>query len=227
MLDIAISAELSNRLIKLQQLRFSEQSIIDQRPRRVLHDEVLPTLHSAMLQISRSEENNESTLKLLSNTHRMISNLLKELPSAYAPQFEHIGLAQAIRKLTIEEFSSYFKKIDYQWEEFVETKLNDLSQLKKEVIYYAVREAIRNSALHALPKVGEEKVSLTIRVTTNTEINIVVQDNGGGVKNGKDPSKGTGQGLAIHSTLMELIGGRLSIESEPGSFTRVSLTCPF
>ena len=223
MMDIAISAELSNRLIKLQQLRFSEQSIIDQRPRRVLHDEVLPTLHSAMLQISRSEENNESTLKLLSNTHRMISNLLKELPSAYAPQFEHIGLAQAIRKLTIEEFSSYFKKIDYQWEEFVETKLNDLSQLKKEVIYYAVREAIRNSALHALPKVGEEKVTLTIRITTNTEITIVVQDNGGGVKNGKDPSKGTGQGLAIHSTLMELIGGRLSIESEPGSFTRVSL----
>ncbi len=157
----------------------------------------------------------------------MISNLLKELPSAYAPQFEHIGLAQAIRKLTIEEFSSNFKNVDYQWEEIVETKLNDLSQLKKEVIYYAVREAIRNSALHALPKVGEEKVTLTICITTNTEIKIIVKDNGGGVKNGKDPSKGTGQGLAIHSTLMELIGGRLSIESEPGSFTRVSLNCPF
>ncbi len=65
MLDIAISAELSNRLIKLQQLRFSEQSIIDQRPRRVLHDEVLPTLHSAMLQISRSEENNEINIKVI------------------------------------------------------------------------------------------------------------------------------------------------------------------
>jgi len=95
------------------------------------------------------------------------------------------------------------------------------------VIYYAVREAIRNSALHAIPVVGDEKVTLAICITTNAEINIVVQDNGGGVKNGKDPSKGTGQGLAIHSTLMELIGGRLSVESEPGSFTRVSLNCPF
>jgi signal transduction histidine kinase len=227
MLDIATSAELSNRLIKLQQLRFSEQSIIDQRPRRVLHDEVLPTLHSAMLQISRSEKNKESTLLLLSNTHRMISNLLKELPSAYSPQFEHIGLTQAIRKLTIEEFSLYFNKINYQWEEIDEIKLNDISQLKKEVMYYAAREAIRNSALHANPTTGEEKVTLTICITTSTDINIIVQDNGSGVRKEKDPSTGSGQGLAIHSTLMELIGGRLSIESEPGSFTRVSLTCPF
>jgi signal transduction histidine kinase len=227
MLDIATSAELSNRLIKLQQLRFSEQSIIDQRPRRVLHDEVLPTLHSAMLQISGSEENKESTLKLLSNTHKMISNLLKEFPSAYSPQFEHIGLTQAIRKLTIEEFSPYFKKINYQWEEIDETKLNDISQLKKEVIYYAAREAIRNSALHAIPITGEEKVTLTVSITTTADIKIVVQDNGCGVRKEKDPSSGSGQGLAIHSTLMELIGGRLSVESEPGSFTRVSLNCPF
>jgi signal transduction histidine kinase len=226
MLDIATSAELSNRLIKLQQLRFSEQSIIDQRPRRVLHDEVLPTLHSAMLQISRSEENKESTLELLSNTHRMISNLLKELPSAYSPQFEHIGLAQAIRKLTVEEFSLYFKKINCQWEEIDELKLNDISQLKKEVMYYAAREAIRNSALHANTTTADEKVTLTIHITTTNDINIVVQDNGSGVKKVKDPSSGSGQGLAIHSTLMELIGGRLSIESEPGSFTRVSLYCP-
>ncbi len=227
MLDIATSAELSNRLIKLQQLRFSEQSIIDQRPRRVLHDEVLPTLHSAMLQISRSEETKESTLMLLSNTHKMISNLLKELPSAYSPQFEHIGLTQAIRKLTVEEFSPYFKKINYQWEDIEESKLNDISQLKKEVIYYAAREAIRNSALHAIPITGEDKVTLTISITTATDIKIVIQDNGCGVRKEKNPSTGSGQGLAIHSTLMELISGRLSVETEPESFTRVSLTCPF
>jgi signal transduction histidine kinase len=226
MLDIATSAELSNRLIKLQQLRFSEQSVIDQRPRRVLHDEVLPALHSAMLQISRSEENKESTF-LLSNAHKMISNLLKEFPSAYSPQFEHIGLTQAIRKLTVEEFSPYFNKINYQWEEIDETKLNDISQLKKEVIYYAAREAIRNSALHAIPITGEEKVTLSISVTTTADIKIVIQDNGCGVRKEKEPSSGSGQGLAIHSTLMELIGGSLSVESEPGSFTRVSLTCPF
>jgi signal transduction histidine kinase len=157
----------------------------------------------------------------------MISNLLKELPSAYSPQFEHISLPQAIRKLTIEEFSPYFKNIEYQWDEGVDTKLNDLSQIKKEVIYYAAREAIRNSALHAIPITGEEKVTLTICITINTDIEIVIQDNGCGLKNGKAPSTGSGQGLVIHRTLMELIGGRLSIESEPGSFTRVSLHSPF
>jgi signal transduction histidine kinase len=81
--------------------------------------------------------------------------------------------------------------------------------------------------LHAIPIAGEDKVTLTISITTTADIKIVVQDNGCGVRKDKDPSTGSGQGLAIHSTLMELIGGRLSVESEPGSFTRVSLTCPF
>ena len=227
MLDISVSAELSSRLIKLQQLRFSEQSIIDQRPRRVLHDEVLPSLHTAMLQLSRPEDNKESTLKLLSSTHRIISNLLRELPSAYSPQFEHIGLAQAIRKLIIEEFSQYFSRIDYLWTDTDDQKLIVLSKLKKEVLYYAAREAIRNSALHAIPKAGEEKIHLSISIRTMDGVEIVIQDNGCGVLEGQDPSAGSGQGLTIHSTLMELIGGRLSIESEPGSFTRVRLNCPF
>ena len=35
-----------------------------------------------------------------------------------------------------------------------------------------------------------------------------------------------GQGLALHSTLMAVVGGTLSAESLPGKYTRVKLTLP-
>ena len=108
LLDISLSAELSSRLLKLQRMRFSEQSIIDQRPRRVLHDEVLPALHTAMLQISAGGNSERSALQLLSDTHRMISNLLKELPSAYSPQFDRIGLTYSLQQLASVEFPNAF-----------------------------------------------------------------------------------------------------------------------
>ena len=37
---------------------------------------------------------------------------------------------------------------------------------------------------------------------------------------------GTGQGLALHSTLMAVVGGSLSVESVPGRYTRVLLSLP-
>ena len=151
LLDISLSAELSSRLIKLQQMRFSEQSIIDQRPRRVLHDEVLPALHTAMLQISAGGNSERSALQLLSDTHRMISNLLKELPSAYSPQFDRIGLTYSLQQLASVEFPNAFTGIDWKWTEEDAKAVNELPVLKKEVLYYAAREAIRNAASHAVP----------------------------------------------------------------------------
>ncbi len=40
------------------------------------------------------------------------------------------------------------------------------------------------------------------------------------------PGRGSGQGLALHSTMMAVIGGTLSIDSMPEEYTRVSLVLP-
>ncbi len=226
LLDIALSAELSNRLLKLQQMRFSEQSIMDQRPRRVLHDEVLPALHTAMLQISSKENSKNTTLQLLSDTHRLISNLLKELPSVYSPQFERTGLTHSLQQLAIVEFPNAFTGIEWKWTETDATIVNGLPVLKKEVLYYAAREAIRNAATHAIPSADEAGIRLTVEVRIKNEIEITIQDNGMGVISNNDSTAGARQGLAIHSTLMALIGGELAVESVPGAYTRVRLVCP-
>jgi len=39
-------------------------------------------------------------------------------------------------------------------------------------------------------------------------------------------AQGSGHGLGLHGTLMSVVGGTLTTESEPGVFTRISLALP-
>jgi len=69
-------------------------------------------------------------------------------------------------------------------------------------------------------------------------IQIAVVDNGRGIPDGilprvfdpffttKDPDKGTGLGLAICRSIVEELGGHLSIQSTPGEGTEVTITLP-
>jgi two-component sensor histidine kinase len=156
----------------------------------------------------------------------MISNLLKELPSVYSPQFDRIGLTHSLQQLATVEFSNAFTGIDWKWTDSDANVVNELPVLKKEVLYYATREAIRNAAMHAVPPSGEAGIRLIVEILVKNEIEITIQDNGSGVTSDRDSTAGTKQGLAIHSTLMALIGGELTMESAPGVYTRVRLVCP-
>ncbi len=64
-------------------------------------------------------------------------------------------------------------------------------------------------------------------------VELMVEDNGVGLEmgvgggNGRGNGRGgSGGGLALHSTLMAVVGGTLSTESVPGDYTRVSLVLP-
>jgi signal transduction histidine kinase len=52
---------------------------------------------------------------------------------------------------------------------------------------------------------------------------IAVEDNGVGLANSSSTAN-HGQGLALHNTMLAIIGGELQIESVPDSFTRVTIT---
>jgi hypothetical protein len=49
LIDAQASAEMARRLMEIQRQRLAESQVIDRRTRRVLHDDVLPRLHTAML----------------------------------------------------------------------------------------------------------------------------------------------------------------------------------
>jgi hypothetical protein len=90
LLDTQASAEMSRRLMRLQREQMAQTQIIDQQTRRVLHDEILPDLHAAMIGLSGDAGSkttmDDQLLDLLAGTHRQISDLLRELP---APKASH------------------------------------------------------------------------------------------------------------------------------------------
>jgi signal transduction histidine kinase len=53
-----------------------------------------------------------------------------------------------------------------------------------------------------------------------------IEDNGLGMRVSQVKSGEGGHGLALHSTLLAVIGGSLSIESTPGEFTCVTIHVP-
>lgn len=238
LLDMQAGAEMSRRLMVLQRQQMVQKQVVDQQTRRVLHDEILPDLHAAMISLSGSEAKgtgeNEVLLALLGGTHRQISDLLLELPAITAPEVERLGLLPALRRMVEEEYVAAFDTINWQVEDGTVELLDGLDGLSAGVIYYAAREVVRNAARHGRDPAVQERYILTITVRAcreqdailfngGNEVQIAIEDNGQGVLVEQKPANNGGQGLALHSTMMAVIGGTLVVTSVEGEYTRVVL----
>ena len=65
---------------------------------------------------------------------------------------------------------------------------------------------------------------LTVSTSWGDGLEMVIEDNGVGL--GESQHSGSGQGLALHSTMMAVVNGSLALESTPGEHTRVILRLP-
>lgn len=222
LIDTAASLALSQRLMQLQRERMVTTQILDQRTRRVLHDEVLPLIHTAMLSLAAGQAG-ETAIQQLSGAHGQVSDLLRELPPTVTPEITRLGLVAALQKAIEVEFAQAFAEVAWCCEERVEARAASLNPVAAETLYYAAREAVRNAAKHAQPVDEPEGLCLEITVrAADDQLQITVEDSGPGFR----PEPGTGQGLALHSTLMAIVGGSLSVDTIPGQMTRVQLALP-
>ena len=105
---------------------------------------------------------------------------------------------------------------------------------------YRIEQVLHNllhNALKFTPTRGE--VLVRSQVTADQEVTITVADTGCGIPPGhqekvfqkfhRAPSpvqEGAGLGLAITKTLVELHGGKIWVESEPGRGSKFSFTLP-
>jgi signal transduction histidine kinase len=161
-----------------------------------------------------------------------------------------LGVLGALKQTVEAEFGRSFDDVLWEIDPQAEAKVNSLVPLTAEVLFYASREAIRNAARHgrngqAIDLITEEPAPLHLYVSARCleqGFELVVEDNGVGLEtavndsddeennngNGRSGpnSGGSGGGLALHSTLMAVVGGTLSTESVPGDYTRVSLMLP-
>lgn len=228
LIDMKASAEMAHRLMGLQRQRLAESQVIDRRTRRVLHDEVLPQLHTALLSLSRvpTGEAVQEASEMLAAAHRQIANLLREMPIGAAPEVTRLGFIVALQQVVAQEFNDAFDSVQWQVSPGTDQALHHLSPLSAEVCFYAAREAIRNAARHARPTETGQPLNLRITAGHTPTLHLVIEDDGVGLNAAASPNGGSGQGLALHSTMMAVIGGSLALESIPHTYTRITLTLP-
>jgi signal transduction histidine kinase len=246
LIDTQASNELARRLMDLQRQRMAQSHVVDRRTRRVLHDDVLPLVHTAMLTLSagqnHSDDQPSEVVMTLADVHRQIADLLREMPAVTVPEVARRGLAGALRQVVENELEAAFDKVVWQVEPEAEQEMGAISPLMAEVLFYAAREAIRNAARHGRDR-DDRPLHLTVGIASldarpselddgassgqeQGGLKITVEDNGIGIESARGPSGGSGQGLALHSTMMAVIGGTLAVESVAGAYTRVSLALP-
>ncbi len=232
LVDIMASVEIVRRLSALQRERMVAGQVLDRQTRRVLHDEILPSLHTALLQLGGSETAQspavQASIQQLSAVHHQVSALLRDLPPPPAPALANLGLLGALRQMIEQDLAGPFDQATWSQDESASEAACSLSPLTTEVVYYAVREAARNAARHAR---GDHPLHLRVSASGQDGFLVTVEDNGIGMNisdlpgadAGLPAGAGAGQGLSLHSTLLAVVGGSLVVESKPGAFTRVQV----
>jgi signal transduction histidine kinase len=258
LIDTQASAELARRLMALQRQRLAQTQVLDRQTRRVLHDDILPSLHTAMLMLSNdhrpqtedrrpqtsddasvsgpqspisnlqspiSDPHHAEVVTLLTAVHHQISDLLREMPTTAASEVARLGLVAALSRAVEEELSRAFDEVTWQIEPEAERQARAIPTLTAEVLFYATREAIRNAARHGRTDTANP-LHLKVAIIWRNGLELVIEDNGVGLTTAGSSTDGSGQGLALHSTMMAVVGGTLAVESAPGAYTRVTLTLP-
>ncbi len=143
LVDLQASAEISRRLMALQRRQLAESQVLDRRARRILHDDVLPQLHTILLSLSSANSNRETSeaQSLLAGVHRQISDLLRDLPAAAPPELRRLGLAAALQRVVEEELRPAFDEVSWQVTSQAVQAASELQSMQAEVIYYAARRS--------------------------------------------------------------------------------------
>jgi len=225
LIDAQAGLEIIRRLRDLQREQMISSQVIDRRTRRTLHDEILPALHASILKLNGSSlrDNTEinRVVRELADIHQKIASLLRDLPAPLAPDLQNQGLVAALRYLVQEDLAGLFDRTFFYQGENIEPIAEALPTLTADVLFYATREAMRNAAQHAR---GDKPLHLKVSITNHAGFEITIEDNGVGIAMSAHNSENKeGHGLALHSTLMAVIGGSLRIETKPTEYTRVIL----
>jgi signal transduction histidine kinase len=245
LIDIQAGAEMARRLMALQRQQLAESQLLDRRTRRVLHDDILPRLHAAMLMLgsqpSPISSSSPDVVALLGDLHREIADLLHDMPAATVPEVARLGLFAALRQTVTHELGDAFDRVTWEISPEAEQKAQTIPPLVAEVLFYAAREAVRNAARHGRGPQSSDPLHLCISGMSDDSLAgakpasvayselgllITIEDNGIGLGSSNLPDNDGGHGLELHTTMMAIVGGTLELESVPGQHTRVVLTLP-
>ncbi len=135
---------------------------------------------------------------------------------------DDFGLDAALRSLT-ESFSQRTGIAIHYQSSLAGQRLPDQAETN---LFRIAQEALTNVARHA--QASQVQVDLTRQ---NGTVSLSIRDNGKGMetgrrKNHKQTLNSGGLGIAGMETRAQACGGRLSVESAPGTGMKVEVTCP-
>jgi len=193
-------------LAKLSAKLLTAQEEERRRIARRIHDEVGQILAAARWALAAGEK--EEAEKLLAQGIEALRDLARELRP---PLLDEAGLAPALRKL-LANFSASGIAVDAEIEEA------RYPELVETVAFRVIQEALENVRRHAQAR----RVFLRVEEEEGWLLG-EVRDDGKGF----DPERTSpGLGLSGMREWVELLGGKLFIDSQPGRGTRVSFRLP-
>lgn len=187
-----------------------------QRIARELHDEIGQSLTAALLAlkrtVDRAPEELRDELRTVQETVRSSLDEVRHVARRLRPDvLEDLGLISALNALAAE----FTETTGVPVIRHVDAGLAELDSETELVIYRITQESLTNVARHA----HATRVELSLRATPQA-VTLRIADNGrGGVRQ-------EGAGIRGMRERALLVGGRLTVSSQPGDGTQVTLTIP-
>jgi signal transduction histidine kinase len=220
----AATAVATAQTVESDRLQQQVESAEKERERwaRELHDDALQGLAAIRISLAtalqgkgedrakRIEWAAEDTVARLEQQINELNRLINDLRPA---PLERLGLAGALKALAEESSARGGLKVE------TEIELDEEPDRDQErLIYRLVQEALTNVVKHA----SASSVNVTAK-QSHGEICVSVRDDGEGFESG---AGGSGRGLAGMRERIELLGGRIEVDSEPGKGTEITARVP-
>jgi len=239
-LDTLRDHEAMLTVASLLRRRIVDVKLLGAQQRRVLHDEILPMLHLALLRMETlrarpvDEQTNahadqalENAIVSISDAHRRLAAMMRAMSTSAPHRLERDGLMSAIHTMLAQDFQHSFDEVEWQLSDEIASDIDEMiPPAIAELVFAAVQEVLRNAARHARGSDVHRRLRLTFEARCSPDLEVIVADDGVGIVSTSSSTTGTGGGLLTHSALLAIAGGSLTVKSAPGAGAKVRVFLP-
>src|SRR5579883_256930 len=250
-LDTLVDHEAMQAVAGLLRRRIIDVKLLGAQQRRILHDEILPQMHLALLRLETlrslipveqtvppqpQQDADQSaslvhavdeTVEMITDAHRRLAAMMRATATGAPHRLERDGLMRAIHTMLNQDFQHAFDEVYWCVSEETERVIDEKTPPAiAELIFAAVQEALRNAARHARGTDIHRRLRLTLKASCDPHLEVIVSDDGVGILSASSSTTGTGGGLLTHSALLAIAGGSLTIKSIPGEGVSVRIVLP-
>ena len=243
-LDTLRDHEAMQAVAGLLRRRIVDVKLLDAQHRRVLHDEILPQMHLALLRletartissgehqqtvnITQQQEALDDAIGTISDAHRRLAAMMRANTPSAPHRLERDGMLHAIHTMLKQDFQQAFDEVEWSISEETMSRIDEtVPPAIAELIFAAVQEALRNAARHGRGSDVHRHLCLSVKASYSQSLELLIADDGVGIVSATSSTSGTGGGLLTHSALLAIAGGSLTVKSTPGGGVTVWIFLP-